>query len=116
RKIINHLFRTEMRDYQPFNSLEWLNDLFESSDEAWSERYEKARANYLQKAEEELLQRKKYLIRDNIEKCIDAIIEKDYSLLYLHVRYLASKQLVSDMKNKIRYHKVDTFALEEMLE
>ncbi|WP_282171363.1 DEAD/DEAH box helicase [Cytobacillus firmus] len=116
RKIINHLFRTEMRDYQPFNSLDWLNDLFESNNEAWAERYEKARAYYLQKAEEEQLQRRKYQIRENIEKNIEEIIEQDYSLLYLHVRHMASKQLVSDFKNKTRYQKVDTFALEEKLE
>lgn len=105
-----------MRDYQPFNSLDWLNELFESNNEAWAERYEKARAYYLQKAEEEQLQRRKYRIRENIEKNIEEIIEKDYSLLYLQVRHMASKQLVSDFKNKTRYQKVDTFALEEKLE
>lgn len=116
RKLINHLFRTEMRDYQPFNTSEWLNDRFESKNEEWEDRYKKARAHFLQKAEEERLQRKKYLIRETIEEKIDEIIEQEYSLLYLYIRHMTAKQLASDFKNKTRYCPVDTFALEEKLE
>ncbi|MBT2689527.1 DEAD/DEAH box helicase [Bacillus sp. ISL-47] len=116
RKLINHIFRTEMRDYQPFNTSEWLNDRFESKDEEWEDRYKNARAHYLQKAEEERLQRKKYVIRETIEEKIDEIMEQEYSLLYLYIRHMTAKQLASDFKNKIRYSQVDTFALEEKLE
>ncbi len=116
RKLINHLFRTEMRDYQPFKTSEWLNDMFEGNNEKWAERYKEARAHYLQKAEEERLQRKKYLIRESIEEQVDKIIEDDYSILYLYIRHMTSKQLNSDLKSKTKYDKVDTFALEEKLE
>lgn len=116
RKLINHLFRTEMRDYRPFNTSDWLNEMFEGKNEEWEQRYQKARVHYLQKEEEERLQQKKYRIRESIGKQIDEIIEKEYSLLYLYVRHLTSRQLAADFKNKIRYFHVDTFALEEKLE
>ncbi|GLB61272.1 DEAD/DEAH box helicase [Cytobacillus sp. NCCP-133] len=116
RKLINHLFRAEMKDYRPFKTSEWLNDLFEGNTEEWAERFRKARAFYLQKVEEERLLQKKYVIRETIEEKADEIIDQEYSLLYLYVRHMTSKQLASDFQNKIRYHHVDTFALEEKLE
>ena len=52
RKIINKLFRSEIKAYQPFPVKEWVQETFAEQDETWSELYETARASYKKRLEE----------------------------------------------------------------
>ncbi|MBU8878395.1 RNA helicase [Bacillus sp. FJAT-29790] len=116
RKMINHLFRTEMRTYKPFDTYKWLHEKFEIDRSKWTSRYEEARADYLKKVEIERLLEKKQRMHDKIEQNAEEIIENNKELLYLYVRHMSAGQLASDINNKPRYYPVDTFALEEKLE
>ncbi|WP_423406982.1 hypothetical protein AABM38_13965 [Heyndrickxia sp. MSNUG] len=44
RKLINKLFRNEMRDYNPFNVFTWIESAFDN--QTWDELHEKARKNF----------------------------------------------------------------------
>lgn len=116
RKLINKLFRDEMRLYQPFGTLFWVKETFDGQEEKWAERYEKAKQNYIKRQQEKLLAETRIGLEEEIDKAANIMIEEHYQLLYLYVRYFTAKQLASDFENNVKFKSVDTFALEEKLE
>lgn len=116
KKIINHLFRTEMRDYQPFDVHTWLIDTLKGNQEEWEDRYHKARIQYHRRAEAEKLAIQKQNVRKEIEHASDKLINNHRELFYLKVRYFTAQHILEVMNTKQRYQPVeDTFALEEQL-
>lgn len=114
RKIINHLFRTELRTFEPFNVLEWLNQLFFRQERVWEMRYVSARGNYLKAEIKKQAEEEKNKVRSVIYQEVQPIVKKDRFLLYLYIRHRIAIQLANDMKNE-KYKAVDTFKLEEKL-
>ncbi|UTW69605.1 hypothetical protein KHA80_00145 [Anaerobacillus sp. HL2] len=39
KKLINKMFRNEVRDVSPFKVLDWLYELYGSNEEAWQKKY-----------------------------------------------------------------------------
>ncbi|OLS39951.1 DEAD/DEAH box helicase [Bacillus sp. MRMR6] len=115
RKLINKLFRDEMRVYQPFDVLDWLMERFEGKDALWEERYHKAKAIFIKREEQTRLEEGKMKMRKKIDHAANRMIEENYGLLYLSVRHFVAKQLASDIKNNVKFQNIDTFALEEKL-
>lgn len=115
RKLINRLFRNEMRTYQPFNVLEWLTETIGENKQDWENRYYHARADFLKREKQARLQEKKdkfkFLIKDEAE----SIFMENSDQIFLSVRYAVAKQLSNDFKTKRKYKTVDKFALEEKL-
>ncbi|MCQ6280341.1 helicase-related protein [Bacillus sp. EB600] len=115
RKLINRLFRNEMRSYQPFAVLVWLSETLSGNTQDWDTRYHHARGDFLKREEQARLKAKKdklqFLIKDEAE----SIIMNNSERIYLTVRYYVAKQLAHDFKTKIKYNAIDTFALEEKL-
>ena len=116
RKLINKLFRDEMREYQPFDTMGWVMETFADHKEIWAERYQRAKENYLKRLQEERLAQARGMLEEEIDKLANILIEEHYPLLYLHVRYFVAKQLAADIENNVKFKAVDTFALEEKLE
>ena len=115
KKLINKIFRNEMRTFPFFHVLQWLTDQYESMDEAWSLRYPKARANYLQRIEEQRIAEKRRKVFREIENVTEEIIDADYEVFYLYVRFYVAGLLANDIKNKPKYSSVDPFRLETKL-
>lgn len=115
RKIINKLFRDEIRNFKPFPVLEWMNETFLEQTDEWVDRFRQARIAFFQQEEEEKLNKKRILFQEEIEKLFQDYVEKHAELLYLMVRHFVAKRLSSDFKNKKKFQNVDTFALEEKL-
>ncbi|WP_313799345.1 helicase-related protein [Cytobacillus sp.] len=115
RKIINHLFRTEIRTYKPFDTYKWVHEKFNNQTDQWSKQYKKARADFLQKEEEDRLRIEMMRLQDSMEQSIEKIIDANEETIYLYIRVLTAEQLASDFKNRRRYAPVDTLALEEKL-
>lgn len=115
RKIINKLFRDEMRIYQPFNVEEWLNETFAGNVDKWENRYHHAKSNYIKIEEQKQLEEKKQSIRIEIEEEASEFIEENFQLFYIHVRHFVASQLAADVQNNPKFQSVDTFALEEKL-
>lgn len=116
RKIINHLFRTEMRSYKPFDTAGWLNEEYINKHEKWTNLYQKARVHFLKKEEDERKQKKMYQMQERIEQKAVEIIEENAELLYVYVRHFAAVNIDKHFKFKPRYCSVETYALEEKLE
>ncbi|SFA90608.1 MULTISPECIES: DEAD/DEAH box helicase [unclassified Bacillus (in: firmicutes)] len=117
RKIINKLFRDEMRMFQMFNVNSWIYVKFSENEGLWQEKYEQARAAYFKRKENEKILVKKGNIRQTIEKAANAMVSQDRLDYYLYVRYYAAKQLKSDLENNVKYDgTIDKLALEEKLE
>ncbi|MFE8694840.1 helicase-related protein [Cytobacillus sp. FJAT-53684] len=115
RKELNSLFRTEVRAFKPFDAYSWIIEKFQNENESWSNQYEKARADHLQREEQTRLRIEMYRMQEEIEEHTEEIIEKNDELLYLSIRHFTAKQLASDFKNKQKFAPVDPFALEEKL-
>jgi ATP-dependent RNA helicase SUPV3L1/SUV3 len=116
RKLINTLFRNEMREYQPFPVIDWINETFLHQEDKWEARYERARHHFLNRELEEQLFEKRRRMQDNLDDAIADIIQENEEQLYLKIRHQAAQQLKQDFISKTKYKKVDTFALEIKLE
>jgi ATP-dependent RNA helicase SUPV3L1/SUV3 len=115
RKLINKLFRDEMRSFQPLIVFEWLNEEFKGKKDKWEKCYQEAKLDYKQREEQKKLEEKKQLVRTQIEEVAIAYIEKHYEILYLYVRQFVAAQLTADLKENTKFKAIDTFALEEKL-
>ncbi|WP_223590862.1 DEAD/DEAH box helicase [Neobacillus bataviensis] len=116
RKLINKLFRDEMRTYQTFNVISWLKECFQNQDEEWTKRYQIAKENFIKREEKQQFEEQKLNIQNEIEEEAALILEEKYQIFYLYVRYFVAKQIAADIKNNVKFKSVDTFALEEKLE
>lgn len=112
RKIINHLFRTEMRTFQPFDVKSWVMDTFQDKQEEWLGEYEKAREQYILHQEEEEREENRRRVFTKIDESIDSILEEHYEIFYLHLRHFVAILLASHFEKNTKYKQIDTFALE----
>ena len=115
RKLINKLFRDEMREYQPFKVLEWTKDTFIGEDEEWEQRYQQAKSDFIKRQEMNRLAEVRHALTEEIEEISAEMLEKDYTEFYLYVRHFTAIQLAADINNNVKFQSVDTFALEEKL-
>lgn len=112
RKIINHIFRTEIRDYHPFNVLPWLEEWFAENEDEWGETYAEARRIYMEDLEKERLERKRDRILELLEESLDDCLTIEYQLFYLYIRYGVASELARIFSENRKFNEVDPFALE----
>lgn len=113
RKLINKLFRNEMREYEPFNALSWIENAIDYS--SWADMYTKARKRFLKKAEDDRLLEKKAHIRSQILEEAQDILNDYQEVAYLKIRHESAVDLREIMKGNPKYKDIDTFMLEERL-
>ncbi|OIJ16836.1 RNA helicase [Anaerobacillus alkalilacustris] len=115
KKLINKLFRNEMRSFPSFEVLQWLNEQFLENENSWRQRYPIARASYLERMEEECLAYKKREIKNEIDECVARYIEDNFTTLYIFVRNYVAIKLTADFKKKQKYSTVEAYKIEEKL-
>ncbi|MGM0835273.1 MAG: helicase-related protein [Bacillota bacterium] len=115
RKLINQLFRNEMREYQPFAALEWLKGLEKDNTLAWEQQYKKARTLFEQRIKEKRAQAEREKVVNALELHAHQIVEKSQQEYYLIVRNYAADKLDTDLHEAIKLEEVDTYKLEELL-
>ncbi|WP_445491293.1 helicase-related protein [Niallia sp. 03133] len=100
KKLINKLFRNEIREMNPYDYHEWLNSLFANQLSVWETRYTNAREAYLERE----VQEKKKEVRTKLDRKFQYYIEKNlgkhYEELYLYVRYLVGSHLAIEIERK----------------
>lgn len=96
KKLIKKLFRNAIREYEPFNVLAWLTNALLGREVEWKERYEKVRAEFLEKEAKKQLMKKKEKIKNEICTIAKEILEKEQLRIYLYVRHYVSRHLISD--------------------
>ncbi len=115
RKLVNSLFRNELREYSPFDVISWLNTSFLNQDERWNERYEHARTNYLLKLQEDLLEETKEQIKVQIRNQSQEIIKRKLLDFYVLIRHEISKLLAKDIRENKRFILTNSYRLEDQL-
>ncbi|AXN41299.1 helicase-related protein [Peribacillus butanolivorans] len=114
-KLINSLFRNELKSYRPFDVLTWIKKTFSENQEEWEERYKKARENFFKRQEEQRLANERWKVRERLQDEANTFFEDSSLLLYLHVRYYIAEILVADLQNKPKFQYVTPYMLEEQL-
>ena len=113
RKLINKLFRNEMRDYKPFNTKEWIKSAIDAL--SWDTQYNRARKKFLKKAEEDRLLEKKAGIKEKIHQVAHTALSSFQETAYLKIRYMMAKELKKIFDENQKYKDIDTYMLEERL-
>ncbi|WP_028400232.1 DEAD/DEAH box helicase [Ectobacillus panaciterrae] len=113
RKLINQLFRNEMRTYQPFDVMRWLDETFANDQKEWEKQYQKARTHFLEREKEKQLLEKRTNVKKKIVYAALNILKQDHAILYLYVRHYVACQLASDLKKNTRHQAIDPFRMEE---
>ncbi|MCA1319449.1 RNA helicase [Bacillus tianshenii] len=115
RKLINQLFRNEMREYQPFAALDWLKNMEKENSLAWEEQYRKARILFEKRIEEKREQAEREEVVTALELEAHKIVENSQQEYYLIVRNFVADKLDTDLHEAVKFEEVDTFRLEELL-
>ncbi|MDM5284356.1 helicase-related protein [Peribacillus frigoritolerans] len=114
-KLINSMFRNELKKYRPFDGLTWIKKTFADNQEDWEKRYKNAREKFFRRQEEQRLAKQRWKIRARLQEEANSFFENNSLLLYLHVRYYIAGILAKDLKNKTKFQYVDPYLLEEQL-
>ncbi|MGG3805511.1 helicase-related protein [Metabacillus fastidiosus] len=113
KNIINKLFRDEIRLYEPFVVLDWLNR--ESFDD-WEARYEAARSRFQQKQKEMKEAFEKEKNEELIKHTAQSLLIDRKERIYLHIRYYIAGKLAYDFHHKSRYELVEAMYEDELQE
>ncbi len=100
KKIINQMFRNELREVKPFDLFNWLDEEFVNEQQKWNEKYKEARESYIaqHKANKQReLERSFYL---SFQNTIEQIVKDKYEELYLYVRFLLGSRLAIEIEQK----------------
>ncbi|MFS0863819.1 DEAD/DEAH box helicase [Fredinandcohnia sp. 179-A 10B2 NHS] len=100
KKLINQLFRTEIRSVEPYNILDWLETQFANQNEAWKEKYTLARAVYTERMKNQKDREVKSKFLDKLVYYTEQLLGENYEELYLYVRYLLGSQLAIEIEQK----------------
>ncbi|MEE3952255.1 helicase-related protein [Peribacillus frigoritolerans] len=114
-KLVNSMFRNELKKYRPFDGLTWIEKTFANNQEDWEKRYKNAREKFFRRQEEQRLAKQRWKIRARLQEEANSFFENNSLLLYLHVRYHIAGILAKDIKNKPKFQYVDPYLLEEQL-
>ncbi|CAM4000621.1 DEAD/DEAH box helicase [Mesobacillus thioparans] len=113
RKLINKLFRNEIRSYQPFDSKKWIASAI--SEDNWPDLYQQARKKFLKKKQEERLLEKKAMIKEKIDQQAHTVLNDFQELAYLKIRLNMAIELKRIFETEPKYEDIDTYMLEEKL-
>ncbi|MBN8193142.1 RNA helicase [Bacillus sp. NTK074B] len=115
KKLLNKLFRNEIRAYDPFHILNWLEENPPTESE-WQKQHIRVRKESLKNHEE----RKQALLQKDIQKDILSFVNETMDQLelrwYVELRYLFAKKCINDMETKSKYRSIEPYMREEKLE
>ena len=114
-KLINKLFRDELRSYHPFDVLPWLKQAFAENQQEWEQRYVKARQTYFKRKEEERIAEERWKVRAMLHEYVGDFLEDKSLTFYVYVRYYIAKKLAADLQTKPKFKYVEPYMLEERL-
>lgn len=115
KKIINKLFRDEIRDYKPFDAVGWVEKRYSGDEADWETQYRRARKGYFKRQQEAKQAEERIALHLKLQEYFNGYVNKNFSLLYLYVRHFVSRQIKADFQDKTRYEYIDPNRLEERL-
>jgi ATP-dependent RNA helicase SUPV3L1/SUV3 len=115
RKIINTLFRSEIKGYHPFKVEGWLQETYADKKEMWNRMYDEARTNYKKRQIERSLLEEQKRVNLAIYEVVDKLITDHRHDLYLMLRKYIADSVKIDFHSKMRFQKLDPYLIEERL-
>lgn len=115
KKIINKLFRNEIRNFQPFNVIQWLDKQFATNPVEWEQKGKKSREAFLKRQVQAEVDRERNAYTIELQRWIEKYLEENFLFFYLKVRHFAAKHLMKDLNQKPKYQYVEPVRLEERL-
>ncbi len=115
KKIINQLFKNEMREYNPFDALEWLKTSSKTNPTVWEEEYIQARKNFQKRMEEKRYQHRMEEARDKVDQAAHKIVEVNQADFFLYVRHFVAKKVKEDFKKNPKFEETDSYRREDVL-
>ncbi|WP_227938240.1 helicase-related protein [Alkalihalobacillus deserti] len=116
RKILNRLFRNEMRTYKPFDVFNWLNETFINHSDVWELTYKQAKKKYEHFLKEEERMKQRRDLQRKIEQALEKLLHQNQQSIYIYLRHRVSEQIQVDLLTKPKYSMIETFRIEEKLE
>ncbi|WP_010282090.1 DEAD/DEAH box helicase [Bacillus timonensis] len=100
KKLLNSLFRTEVRNIEPFDFINWLEVTFANQPIKWEQKYETAREGYKNriKKQQEREAKRKFMLKLNFY--LNEILSNHYEELFLRIRYLLGSHLAIEIEQK----------------
>jgi len=115
KKIINKLFRNEIKGFQPFDVIHWLEEQFANNPEKWEREFEQAREAYFKRQVQAEVEKERNAFTFELQKWVENFLEKNFHFFYLKVRHYTAIQLMRDLKQNQKYQYVEPYRLEERL-
>lgn len=100
KKLMNQMFRNEMRNVEPFDLIDWLDSTFANQNEKWQETYKQARDAFMNKLKIEQKREAEKRLFVTVEDKIEKLLGKHYEDLYLHIRYFIGCHLAIEIEKK----------------
>ncbi|MDQ0229975.1 DEAD/DEAH box helicase [Metabacillus malikii] len=116
KKLINQMFRNELRELEPYDLFEWLRTKFAHHPNEWKEKYNDAKEAY---HAQQLLNKQREEQRNlklEFEKLLDDIIDLKYEEMFLYARFLLGSRLAIDIDRYGYILEGENLTLETFLE
>jgi ATP-dependent RNA helicase SUPV3L1/SUV3 len=115
KKLMNKMFRNEIRNEHPFHVKEWV--LENAPDEQqWKTRHRQARERYVTEMADKVTASQKKGVQKEILYFLEQKVGEQELNWYIELRYVFAKKLISDMNTKPKYKQIEPCALEDKLE
>ncbi|MCM3653745.1 DEAD/DEAH box helicase [Metabacillus litoralis] len=101
KKLINQMFRNEIREIEPFDLIDWLDSMFVNQGEEWEQRYVQAKEDYQNRITLQQQREAARKIVGKIDYYIDQLLGEQYEELYLYARYLLGCHLAIEIEQKV---------------
>ncbi|MGN7296982.1 DEAD/DEAH box helicase [Ferdinandcohnia sp. SAFN-114] len=100
KKLLNKLFRTEIRNVHPYDLLGWLEETYAKHPDEWQKKYQTARDDYEARIKKQMDRetKRKFILKLNFY--LNEILGDHYEELYLRIRYLLGSHLAIEIDQK----------------
>ncbi|WP_026561752.1 helicase-related protein [Bacillus sp. J37] len=100
KKLVNQMFRSEIRNVTPFHVLDWLDEMFMGKEEVWSEKYYKSKELYEARVKMQEHREKTRKLMQKFEFYMEELLGDHYEDLYLYIRYLIGSHLAIEVEQQ----------------
>lgn len=100
RKLLNQMFRNEVREVEPFDVINWLNEKFLNQKEVWAQRYNEVRGSYLSRCALQLQRESMKKLFLKFEYHLEQLFGEYYEEFYLYIRFLLGSQLAIEIEKQ----------------
>ncbi|MEH7380384.1 DEAD/DEAH box helicase [Bacillus sp. JJ1533] len=100
KKLLNNLFRSDVRDVEPYDFISWLEEKYANQPKKWEQQYQSARADYEARLKKQQDRENKRKFIQKLNFYLNEILGDHYEELYLRIRYLLGSHLAIEIDQK----------------